>query len=84
MYIKITILAERNNDIYNYLVINGHNIFTKLFNNGKCFNKSKKREKRYKTFYLYALFFFIYFYYFINKNLGFYSGNKFLIIGKIF
>ena len=37
MDIKITILAERNNDTYNYLFINSHNIFTKLFNNGKSF-----------------------------------------------
>ena len=34
--IKIIILADRNNDTNNYLFINSFNIFTKLFNNGKC------------------------------------------------
>ena len=84
MDIKITILAERNNDTCNYLFINSHNIFTKLFNNGKCSIKGKTRKKRYETFYLCFLFFLIYFSYFINKYLESYSGKKFLIIGAIF
>ena len=44
-----------------------------------------KKEKRDTRPFIYAMsFFFVYFYYFINKNLGLYRGNKFLIIGTIF
>ena len=43
-----------------------------------------KKEKRDTRPFIYAISFFIYFYYFINKNLGLYRGNKFLIIGTIF
>ena len=84
MGLKIIILADRNNDTNNCFLINSYNIFTKLFNNGKCSIKGKTRKKRYETFYLCFLFFLIYFSYFINKYLESYSGKKFLIIGAIF